>query len=194
MDKLSSTKVLSKVRVPLKVVLYVIRKKPPKKRTRDKNHVQKCTREHPRAKHYSSARDARLRAKLCMMTVLRHAHNPMLAFFRISRASRRKRRSCPKSRFAKIAYPTRGREHEREKRQHRRFGVVAWNEMVQKKNRRDLIRGRSSVSRAGARAYTFVRVFSYEHVLLLVFFELRRGLHCTVHVQLQYLNRIFPEV
>jgi hypothetical protein len=36
--------------------------------------------------------------------------------------------------------------------------------MVQKKNRRDLIRGRSSVSRAGVRAYTFVRVFSHEYV------------------------------
>ena len=52
MDKLSSTKVLSKVRVPLKVVLYVIRKNPPKKRTRDEKHVQTCTREHPRAKHF----------------------------------------------------------------------------------------------------------------------------------------------
>ena len=36
--------------------------------------------------------------------------------------------------------------------------------MVQKKNRRDLIRGRSSVSRAGVRAYTFVRVFGHEYV------------------------------
>ena len=38
--------------------------------------------------------------------------------------------------------------------------------MVQKKNRRDLIRGRSttSVSRAGVRAYTFVRVFCHEYV------------------------------
>jgi len=34
--------------------------------------------------------------------------------FRLSRASRRYRRSCPKSRFATFAYPSRGREHERE--------------------------------------------------------------------------------
>ena len=114
----------------IKVVLYVIRKKPPKKRTRDKNHVQKCTREHPRAKHYSSARDARLRAKLCVMTVLRHAHNPTVAFFQISRASRRKRRSCQESRFATIAYPSRGREHEREIPHHRKFNLDAWNAMV----------------------------------------------------------------
>ena len=33
--------------------------------------------------------------------------------FRLSRASRRYRRSCPKSRFATFAYPSRGREHER---------------------------------------------------------------------------------
>ena len=57
------------------VVLYEIRKKPAKKRTRDIKHVQKCTREHPRAKPISSARDARLRAKLCTMTVLRHAQD-----------------------------------------------------------------------------------------------------------------------
>ena len=36
-----------------KVVLYVIRKNPPKKRTRDKKHVQTCTREHLRAKPIS---------------------------------------------------------------------------------------------------------------------------------------------
>jgi hypothetical protein len=48
--------------------------------------------------------------------------------------------------------------------------------MRQKKNRRDLIRGRSSVSRAGARAYTFAHVFSHEYLFLLVFFELRGGL------------------
>ena len=64
-----------------KVVLYVIRKNPPKKRTRDEKHVQKCTREHPRAKPNSSARDARLRAKLCTITVLRHAHNATPGFF-----------------------------------------------------------------------------------------------------------------
>ena len=34
--------------------------------------------------------------------------------FRLSRASRRYRRSCPKSRFTTFAYPSRGREHERE--------------------------------------------------------------------------------
>ena len=65
----------------VKVVLYVIRKNPPKKRTRDKKHVQKCTREHPRAKPISSARDARLRAKLGTITVLRHAHNATPGFF-----------------------------------------------------------------------------------------------------------------
>ena len=59
----------------------MIRKKPPIKRTRDEKHVQKCTREHPRAKHYFSARDARLRAKLCVMTVLGHAHNVKPGFF-----------------------------------------------------------------------------------------------------------------
>ena len=67
------------------------------------------------------------------MTVLGHVHNPMVAFYQISRASRRKRRSCQESRFATIAYPTRGREHEREIPHHRKFGVDAWNEMVQKK-------------------------------------------------------------
>ena len=90
-------------------------------------------REHPRAKHYSSARDARLRAKLCTMPLLRHAHNPMVAVFRISRASRRKRRSCQESRFVTTAYPSRGREHEREIPHHRKFNLDAWNKMVQKK-------------------------------------------------------------
>jgi hypothetical protein len=37
----------------VRVVLYVIRKNPPKKRTRDKKHVQTCTREHLRAKPIS---------------------------------------------------------------------------------------------------------------------------------------------
>jgi hypothetical protein len=79
------------------------------------------------------ARDARLRAKLCTMTLLRHAHNPMVAVFRISRASRRKRRSCQESRFVTTAYPSRGREHEREIPHHRKFNLDAWNKMVQKK-------------------------------------------------------------
>jgi hypothetical protein len=48
--------------------------------------------------------------------------------------------------------------------------------MVQKKIRLDLIRGRSSVSRAVVRAYTFVRVFSHEYVFKVFFFELRGGL------------------
>ena len=60
--------------------------------------------------------------------------------------------------------PTRGREHKREIPELGKFGVDARNEMVQRKNRRDLIRGRSSVSRAGVRAYTFVRVFGNEYV------------------------------
>jgi len=110
------------------------------------------------------------------MTVLGHAHNVKLGVFRISRASRRKRRSCPKSRFAKIAYPSRGREHEREIPELGKFGVDARNAMVQKKIRLDLIRGRSSVSRAVVRAYTFVRVFSHEYVFKVFFFELRGGL------------------
>ena len=52
-----------------------------------------------------------------------------------------------------------------------------------KVSRADVHRARrSSVSRAGARAYTFVRVFCHEYtyVFLLVFFELLRGLR--VHV------------
>ena len=110
-------------------VHYINSKKalPKKSVTRDEKNTYKSV----RAKHCSSARDARLPAKLCTMTVLRHAHSPMVFFFRISRASRRKRRSCPKSRFAKIAYPTRGREHEREIPHHRKFNLDAWNEMVQ---------------------------------------------------------------
>ena len=36
---------------------------------------------YPRAKHYSSACNARLRAKLCVMTVLRHAHRATWVFF-----------------------------------------------------------------------------------------------------------------
>ena len=78
-----------------------------------KNTSKNCTREHARAKPISSPRDARLRAKLCTMTVLRHAHSSEPGFFDF-RASRRYRRSCPKSRFATFAYPSRGREHERE--------------------------------------------------------------------------------
>ena len=64
-------------------VRIIIRIKPAKKRiyTRDQKHVQKCTREHPRAEPISSARDARLRAKLCTMTVLRHAHSSEPGFF-----------------------------------------------------------------------------------------------------------------
>ena len=137
-----STKVPSKVRRyfrtfvvlnstrTVRVQLHYINSKkalPKKSVTRDEKNTYKSV----RAKHCSSARDARLPAKLCTMTVLRHAHSPMVVFFRISRASRRKRRSCPKSRFAKIAYPTRGREHEREIPHHRKFNLDAWNEMVQ---------------------------------------------------------------
>ena len=49
--------------------------------TKTRTFVQKCTHEHPRAKPISSARDAHLRAKLCVMTVLRHAHRATWVFF-----------------------------------------------------------------------------------------------------------------
>ncbi len=67
------------------------------------------------------------------MTVLGHAHNPTVAVFQISRASRRKRRSCQESRFATIAYPTRGREHEREIPHHRKFNLVPGTRWCKKK-------------------------------------------------------------
>ena len=90
-------------------------KKTSKKCTRDKKHVQKCTREHPRAKPISSARARCTSARETLRDDRSRACAQCQAgVFRISRASRRKRRSCPKSRFATIAYPSRGREHERE--------------------------------------------------------------------------------
>jgi len=61
--------------------LFISIDKPPKKHTRDQLHIQKCTRQHPRAKPISSARDARLRAKLCTMPVLKHAHNRTSGLF-----------------------------------------------------------------------------------------------------------------
>ena len=64
--------------------LFISIDKPPKKHTRDQLHIQKCTRQHPRAKPISSARDARLRAKLCTMPVLKHAHNRTSGLFFLS--------------------------------------------------------------------------------------------------------------
>ena len=104
---------LLKVQLQLRVVLYVIRKNPPKKRTRDKKTRTKVYARTPARETYL------LRARCTSARETLHDYSSKACaqcyagVFLLSRASRRNRRSCPKSRFATIAYPTRGREHER---------------------------------------------------------------------------------
>ena len=127
--------------------------------------------------------------------------------FRISRASRRNRRSCPKSRFATFAYPFRGREHERKIPGVGSSALMPGTRWCIKKSfvisfeEGDRFRARVL---ARTLLYVFFFVFcheylyTYTYVFLLVFFELRRGLtsctctvdalnSCTVPSKIEYI-------
>jgi len=98
--------------------------------------------------------------------------------FRLSRASRRYRRSCPKSRFATFAYPSRGREHEREIPGSASSALMPGTRWCKKKSVAiPFEEGDRFRARVLARTLLYVLSHFYARVrFLLVFFELRRGL------------------
>ena len=105
--------------------------------------------------------------------------------FRLSRASRRYRRSCPKSRFATFAYPSRGREHEREIPGSASSALMPGTRWCKKKSVAiPFEEGDRFRARVLARTLLYVLSHFYARVrFLLVFFELRT---------VQYVYNVVP--